>query len=149
MAQIDEFDIADFRRRVADTARTEAFRNAIYELLRFTEEKSDRIKGGKATFGSFHYQINVKNQTRTLFTCDASGIVSVSLSNFVGWNPLVAGPQITRLRSTLAQIPGFESFSKDYPSRPGFLIERTVVDPNVMSRFQRAILRFQKDAKGS
>jgi hypothetical protein len=147
MARINAFDVADFRRSVAEAVRIEAVRNAIYELLRFGEENADRIEGGSAKFGSFHYQINVKNQTITLFTCDASGYVSVSLGNFVGWKPVVPGALIVRLRSTLAPIPGFESFSKDYPIRPGFLIAQTVVDPNVMGSFQSAILNFQKYAQ--
>ena len=147
MAQIDDFDVADFRQSVAKNTPTEAVRHAIYELLSFAENYSDRIKGGAAKLGSFHYQINVKNRTLSLFTCDASGYISVSLGNFVGWYPIVPGPLIAKLRSTLARIPGFESFSKDYPSRPGFLIAQTVVDPNVMDSFQKAILKFQQDAQ--
>jgi len=147
LAQIDDFDIADFRQSVAKNTPTEAVRHAIYELLRFTENYSDRIKGGKAKLGSFHYQINVKNRTLSLFTCDASGYVSVSLGNFVRPYPVVPGPLIAKLRSTLARIPGFESFSKDYPSRPGFSIAQTVVDPNIMGSFQKAIRKFQQDAR--
>ena len=147
MAQIDDFDIADFRQSVAKNTPTEAVRHAIYELLRFTENYSDRIKGGKAKLGSFHYQINVKNRTLSLFTCDASGYISVSLSNFVGWYPIVPSPLIAKLRATLARIPGFESFSKDYPYRPGFSIAQTIVDPNVMDSFQKAVRKFQQDAQ--
>ena len=147
MAQIDNFDIAEFRQSVAKNTPNEAVRHAIYEILRFTENYSDRIKGGAAKLGSFHYQINVKNRTLSLFTCDASGYISVSLGNFVGWYPIVPGPLIAKLRSTLARIPGYESFSKDYPSRPGFFIEKTIVDPNVMDSFQKAILKFQQDAQ--
>ncbi len=148
MAQIDDFNVADFRQSVAQNAPTEAVRHTIYELLRFAGDKAgaDRIKGGAAKLGSFHYQINVKNRTLTLFTCDASGYVSVSLGNFVG-RYIVPGPLIAKLRSTLARIPGFENFLKDYPSRPGFSIAQTVVDPNVMGSFQKAILRFQQDAQ--
>ena len=144
MAQIDDFDVADFRQSVAQNTPTEAVRHAIYELLSFAENYSDRIKGGAAKLGSFHYQINVKNRTLSLFTCDASGYVSISLGNFVGWYPIVPGPLIAKLRSTLAWIPGFESFSKDYPSRPGFSIAQTVVDPNVMDSFQKAIRKFRQ-----
>lgn len=147
MARIGDFHVADFRRTVAETVQIEAVRNAIYELLRFAEKNADRIEGGSAMVGSFHYRINVRSQTITLFTCNASGYVSVSLGNFVGWKPVVPGALILRLRSTLARIPGFESFSKDYPTRPGFLIAQTVVDPNVMGSFQNAILKFQKDAQ--
>lgn len=134
---------------MAEAVQIEAVRNAIYELLRFGEENADRIAGGSVKFGSFHYRINVKNRTITLFTCDASGYVSVSLGNFVGWKSVVPGALVGRLRSTLARIPGFGSFSKDYPTRPGFSIAQTVVDPNVMGSFQSAILKFQKDAAAS
>lgn len=147
MARIDDFDVAVFRQSVEETVQIEGVRKAIYELLRFGEEHADRIKGGSAISGSFHYQIDVKNQTLTLFTCYAGGSVSVSLGNFVGWKPLVSGSLVARLRSTLARIPGFESFSKNYPTRPGFLIARTVADPNLMVRFQRTILKFQEDAQ--
>ena len=152
MARVDDFDAAAFRRSVAETVETEAVRNAIYELLRFADENADRIRGGSAKLGSFHYQINVKNQTRTLFTCDATDYVSVSLGGFVGPMPgraIAPGRLVAELRSRLARIPGFESFSKDYPERPGFVISRTVVDPNVMGSFQRAILKFQEDAQAS
>ncbi len=82
MAQIDDFDVADFRQSVAKNTPTEAVRHAIYELLSFAENYSDRIKGGAAKLGSFQYQINVKNRTLSLFTCDACGYISVSLGNF-------------------------------------------------------------------
>ena len=148
MAQIDDFNVADFRQSVAKNTPTEAVRHAIYELLSFAENYSDRIKGGAAKLGSFHYQINVKSRTLTLFTCDASGYVSVSLGNFVvGWYPIVPGPLIAKLRSTLARIPGFENFSKDYPFRPGFSIAQTVVDPKVMDSFQKAIRKFRQGAQ--
>lgn len=144
MPRIDVFNVADFRRSVAENVQIEAVRDAIYESLRFAEENADRIEGGKATLGSFHYQINVKNQTLTLFTCDANGYISVSLGNFSGFRPVVPGALIVRLRDTLAQIPGFESFSKDYTTRPGFSVKQTVVDRNIMVKFQNAILKFQK-----
>ena len=102
MAQVDVFDVAAFRQSVAETVGSEAVRHAIYELLRFAEENADRVRAGSAEMGSFHYQINVKNQTRTLFTCDASGIVSVSLGGFVGPIPgpaIVPGRLVANLRS--------------------------------------------------
>ena len=147
LAKIVDFDVAEFRQSVVTNASNEAVRHAIYELLRFAENCSDRIKGGASTIGSFHYQINIKNRTLSLFTSDASGYISVSLGNFVRPTPIVPGPLIAKLRSTLARIPGFESFSKDYPSRPGFLIAQTVVDPNIMASFQKAIRKFQQNAQ--
>ncbi len=147
MAKIDNFDIADFKQSVARNAPTEAVRYAIYEVLRFAENDSDRIKGGAAEYGSFHYQIDIYNRTLTLFTCDAIGQVSVSLGNFVRRPPIIPGRLIVKLRSTLARIPGFDSFSKDYPDRPGFIIAQTIVNPDVMDRFQAAIRRFQQDAQ--
>ena len=149
MARIYGFDVAAFRRSVAETAGSEAVRNAIYELLRFAEENADRIRGDSAELGSFHYQISVRNQTRTLFTCNAGGYCSVSLVSFIPGRAVVPGKLVVRLRSRLAQIPGFESFSKEYPDRPGFLISQTIVDPYVMDSFQRAILSFQEDAQAS
>jgi len=150
MARIDNFDMANFRRRVTETVQLKAIRDAIFELLKFAEDNADVIQGGSSTSGSFHYRINVSNQTKTLFTCDGSGYVSVSLGSFAGAipvRPIVPGPLIARLRSELARIPGFESFSKDYPYRPGFEIARTIVDSNVMARFKKAVLKFQKSAQ--
>ena len=149
MGLILNFNVAEFRRRVAEIRQSHAVRNSIYELLRFSLENADRITGGKAELGSFHYQISVKNRVPTLFTSDASGYISVSLGGFVSGVPLVPGRLVANLRSTLANIPGFESFSKNYPFKPGFLITRTVVDPNVMGSFQKAILKFQNDAQAS
>ena len=145
MAEIDNLDIADFEQSVARNAPNEAVREAIYELLRFAKNNSNRIKGGAAEYGSFHYQIDIYNQTLTLFTCDAVGYVSVSLGNFVQRPPIIPSRLIVRLRSTLARIPGFDSFSKDYPDRPGFIIAQTIVNPDVMGRFQKAVCRFQQD----
>lgn len=146
MAKIENFDTADFKQSVARNTPTEAVRDAIYEVLRFAENHSDRIKGGAAEHGSFQYQIDIYNRTLTLFTCDAIGGVSVSLGNFV-LPTLVLGRLIVKLRSTLARIPGFDNFSKDYPDRPGFMVAQTIVNPDVMARFQRAILKFQQDVQ--
>jgi hypothetical protein len=146
-AKIDNFDIVDFRQRVARNVSDAAVRVAIDTLFRFAEDKADRIKGGQSEYGSFHYQIDIINRTLTLFTVDGSGEVSVSLGNFVRRPPIVNGRAISNLRSTLAKIPGFDSFSKDYADRPGFTIAKTVVNPDVMIRFQTAIRRFQEDAQ--
>ena len=144
MAKIENIDIVDFKQSVARNTPTEAVGDAIYELLSFAENHSDRIKGGAAKLGSFHYQIDIYSQTLTLFTCDAIGGVSVSLGNFV-LPPLRLGRYVATLRSTLSRIPGFENFSKDYPDRPGFIVGETIVNPDVMDRFQKAILRFQQN----
>jgi hypothetical protein len=146
-ARIENFDIVNFRQMVARNISDASVRDAIDILFHFAEDKADRIKGGQSEYGSFHYQIDIVNRTLTLFTVDGSGEVSVSLGNFVRRPPIVSGRAISNLRSTLAQIPGFDSFSKDYPDRPGFTIAKTVVNPDVMIRFKTAICRFQEDAQ--
>jgi hypothetical protein len=148
MAVIENFDEYDFREKVAKNVPNAAVRVAIDTLLCFAEDHADRIKGGQSEeYGSFHYQINIVNRTLTLFTVGGGGDVSVSLSNFVRRPPIVKGRTIANLRSTLAKLPGFGSFSKDYPDRPGFSIAETVVNQDVMKLFQAAILAFQKDAQ--
>jgi hypothetical protein len=147
-ADIDNFDEVDFRQRVASNVSDDEVRVAIDALLRFAKGNANGIKGGQSEYGSFHYQIDIVNRTLTLFTVDGSGEVSVSLGNFVRRPPIVNGKAISNLRSTLAKIPGFDSFSKDYAERPGFTIAKTVVNPDVMIRFQTAICRFQKNAQG-
>lgn len=151
MARIDDFDEDRFLQSVTANAPTTAVRNAIIELLKFAKDNSDVIKGGKASLGSFHYQIDIDAKTLTLFTVDATGYISVSLGSFVKRPPIVLGKNIVKLRSTLANISGttgrgFESFRLDYDSRPGFSIAETVVSPNVMKQFQSALLKFQRDA---
>ncbi|MFC1935767.1 hypothetical protein ACFLX9_03285 [Chloroflexota bacterium] len=141
------FRHGDFRNSVAELNEHQAVRDAVFELFSFAQANADVIKGGQAQGGSFHYQFNVKNRTQTLFTVDANGYVSVSLGGFVGFSPLVPGRLVVKLRSTLARIPGFESFAKNYPVRPGFLAAKTLVDPTVMKQFKCAILKFQKDAQ--
>lgn len=147
MAEIDNFDIVDFREKVAKNVPNAAVRVAIDTLYRFAEDNASKIKGGESGCGSFHYQIDIVNRTLTLFTVSGDGEVSVSLGNFVRRPPIVRGRTIANLRSTLAKIPGFDNFSKDYPVRPGFTIAKTVINPAVMKRFQTAILRFQRDAQ--
>lgn len=147
MAQISDFDAAAFRESVAEADASEAVRHAIYDLLSFAERNADRIQGGSAEKGSFLYQINLWNKKPTLFTCNGSGDCSVSLGNFAPGGAVVPGRLVSRLRSTLARIPGFDSFSKDYEVRPGFSIAQTVVYPHIMAKSQSAILRFQKDAQ--
>ena len=147
MATIQDFDIADFRNNVAELNERQAVPGVVFELLSFAQAKADIIRGGKAQCGSFHYQIHVKNRTQTLFTVDASGYVSVSLGNFAEPMLLVPGRLVVKLRSALARIPGFESFAKDYPMRPGFFVATTLVDPTVMKQFKRAILKFQMDVQ--
>ena len=119
--------------------------HTVYELLRFAPQNANVIEGGKGKANSFQYQINVRNRTMMLFTCNSSGYVSVYLGNFVESITalsIVPGPLVSKLRVTLDHIPGFDHFSR-YSHHPGFSILRTVVNPDVMGRFQRTILNFQ------
>ena len=77
MARIDDFDEDGFLENAPD----EEVRKALRELLEFAKYNSSVIKGGKASLGSFHYQIDIDAKTLTLFTVDATGYISVSLGN--------------------------------------------------------------------
>ena len=111
----------------------------MFDLLDFAENNAKRIRNGT---GSFHYQVRAGNRTVTLFTCSASGYVSVSLMNF---RPPVWVPNriLGTLRDRVQKIIGERA--GEYPDRPGFEVQQTVVDPKIMRNFQDAILRFQHD----
>ena len=106
-AEIVDFDITAFKQSVKRNAPTELVRNAIFELLEFSVNSADRIKGGEARTGSFHYQVKRNAKALTVFTCDSSDYISVSLGNFHGL-------RVTVFSSTLAKLPGFDNFLKDY-----------------------------------
>lgn len=152
MAQVaDNFDCASFKQNIAEHVTSEVIREAVYELLKFACYNADKIVGGQAVNGSFHYQIDIGPRTKTLFTCNTEK-VSVSLCNFDKIRR-VAGRDIARLRRTIANIPcdstergprGFESFTNDYDDRPGFLIRGTIDNPATMDKFKKAIVAFQK-----
>ena len=136
-----DLDRTRFRASVAEK-EGEGVRNAIYSLLDFAERNASKVRGG-AKMRSFHYAVAVGNEIVNLFTCDGSGYVSVSFANFRDRLPLGAREN---LADRLAAIPGLENVRR-YSDRPGFFIAETVVDPNIMSRFQCAILAFQDDVK--
>ena len=141
MGNSSRFNRAQFVAGVAQLAN-EAVRNAIFELLSFAERNADDIRNGRAERDSFHYAIGIGNRIENLFTCDASGYVSVSFSNF---GHLAANKTLRNLRIRLSRIPGIKENVQKYHARPGFLISHTIVDPKIMSRFKRAILSFQKE----
>lgn len=141
---VDEgFDVAEFRAKVANLASNDAVRAAVFGLLSFALTKADRVKGGEAAEGSFLYQINYKNDRRTLISVDAYGFVRVMLGNFNDHKRSVPQILTQKLSDSLALIHGFGSFGKPAPFRPQFEIRNTLVDPSVMTQFQIAILTFQ------
>ena len=143
MGKGQSFDRARFVANVADNKHlSEAVRNAIFELLDFAEKNAEEVRGGSAKFGSFHYAISIANRIVNLFTCDSSGYVSTSLGSF---QQLVRNKTLKRFSSRLIDIPGIEENVRKYHTRPGFSINKTIVDPKMMSRYQSAILRFQAD----
>lgn len=144
MAEDQSFDRAKFVNGVAQH-ENEAARNAMYQLLDFAEEKAYEIRSGSAKLGSFHYAIAVGNQVVNLFTCNASGSVSVSFWNFKDPRLRVPNRPLISLGARLRKIPGIGENVRKYPDRPGFEVDQTIVDPKIMSRFQSAILGFQRD----
>jgi len=135
------FDRARFVAGVADHPN-EAVRAAIFALLDFAELNATEVRGGQAESGSFHYAINVANRIVNLFTCNASGYVSISFANF---QYLVPNRAVSRFSGRLLNVGGIGKNVREYPARPGFSIEETIVDPKIMSKFQSAVLSFQKE----
>ena len=138
MASAQPFDKARFTASVARNVPDEATRRAIFDLLTFSENKALEVAGGQAQDGSFKYVAAFGARRVTLLTCDSRGYVKLSSGNFAG-----RPRELNRLREALANIPGFEYVSR-YDQRPGFAIDRTLVNPHVMTQFQKAILTFQQ-----
>ena len=143
MVRGQNFDRAQFVASVADNkCLNEAVRSAIFELLDFAERNAKEVRGGSGKSVTFHYAISVANRNVNLFTCDPSGYVSTSLGNF---RQLVRNKALNRFSSRLIAIPGIAENVRKYHTRPGFSINKTIVDPKMMSKYQSAILRFQAD----
>jgi hypothetical protein len=135
-AEIIDFNIAEFREKVAENAPNEAVRDAIYELLQFSLIHADRITGGKSQIGSYLFIIKINTTRKTLFFCDSYGYIQIAFGNF-------HGPLISRMHTRLSKIPGFDNLMKDYPDRPGFSVSNTLVDPQIMNVFQQAVRHFK------
>ena len=139
MAKKPKLDEVKFEAELNQNVSTESVRNAIRELLEFGRVYAEALVQGTAKLGSFNYAIAVGNKNVNLFTVYNSGKVSISFENF----SLLVPNRFTRtLYNRLVSLPGFMHV-ENYEKFPSFLIEDTLVKPDVMTSFQSAIREFQ------
>ena len=139
MAKKQILDEVKFEADLKQNVSTETIRNSIRELLEFGRVYAEVLHQGNAQLGSFNYAIAVGNKNVNLFTVYNSGKVSISFENF----SLLVPNRFTRtLYKRLVSLPGFQHV-ENYEKFPGFLIEETLVEPDVMMSFQSAIREFQ------
>ena len=145
---MDNFNRAIFTALVAENVPDKATREAIFELLDFSQKHALKVVGGKDN-KNFHYIVSTNGGSAMLFYCDSTGCVAMALGNF----PQLSSAAIIRfVRELGALSPAFKYIQRfeDKRKKGGlqiFLIKETLVDPNIMAVFKKCVLELQRKAK--
>jgi hypothetical protein len=143
---MDNFDQAKFTASVAENVSEKATREAIFELLKFSQKHAFKIVGGKNN-KTFHYLVSTSDGSAMLFYCSSTGDVQIALGNF----PQLSSASVIRFVRKLGTLsPAFKFIQRFEDKRRkggtrGFLIKETLVDPSIMVAFKKRVLELQRE----
>lgn len=141
-----DFNRAIFTALVSENVPDKATREAIFELLDFSQKHALKILGGKDN-KSFHYVVSTVGGSAMLFYCSSTGDVEIALGNF----PHLRSSAVIRFVRRLGALsPAFKYVMRFEDKRKkggtqGFLIKETLVDPTIMAAFKEGVLELQRE----
>jgi methyl coenzyme M reductase subunit C-like uncharacterized protein (methanogenesis marker protein 7) len=141
-----DFSRSEYTKYVIDNVEKEAVRIAVFGLLDFAIKKAHKIKFGQGQW-NFHYIIDTQGTPTMLYSWDTYG-VCVYLGNFSWYEKRIR----SRFVQSLTKLSdGFNDIKKllDGKANGSFVIEKTLVDPTIMTAFQEAVLKFQSEVYNS
>lgn len=143
---MDNFNRAIFTALVAENVPDKATREAIFELLDFSQKYALKVVGGKDN-KNFHYVVSTLGGSAMLFYCDSYGDIEMALGNF---SQLSSVAVIRFVRGLGALSPAFKYVQRFEDKRKkggtqGFLIKETLVDPKIMAVFKKCVLELQRE----
>lgn len=143
---MDNFNQAIFTALVAESVPDKATREAIFELLDFSQKHALRVVGGKDN-KTFHYIVGTSDGSAMLFYCHSDGDVEIALGNF----PQLRSSAVQHFVRGLGVLsPAFKYVQRFEDKRrkggtQGFLIRETLVDPKTMAAFKEGVLELQRE----
>ena len=141
-----KFNRAIFTALVAENVPDKATREAIFELLDFSQRYALKVLGGKNN-KTFHYVVSTFGGSAMLFYCGSTGDVEMALGNF----PQLSSASVIRFVRELGELsPAFKYIQRFEDKRKkggtqGFLIKETLVDPKIMKVFKKCVRELQRE----
>ncbi len=141
-----DFNRAIFTALVSENVPDKATREAIFELLDFSQKHALKVLGGKDN-KNFHYVVSTVGGSAMLFYCSSTGDVEIALGNF----PQLRSSAVIRFVRRLGALsPAFKYVMRFEDKRKkggtqGFLIKETLIDPTIMAAFKEGVLELQRE----
>ena len=141
-----DFNRAIFTALVSENVPDKATREAIFELLDFSQKHALKVLGGKDN-KNFHYVVSTVGGSAMLFYCSSTGNAEIALGNF----PQLRSSAVIRFVRRLGALsPAFKYVMRFEDKRKkggtqGFLIKETLIDPTIMAAFKEGVLELQRE----
>ena len=141
-----DFNRAIFTALVSENVPDKATREAIFELLEFSQKHALKVLSGKDN-KNIHYVVSTVGGSAMLFYCTSTGDVEIALGNF----PQLRSSAVIRFVHRLGALsPAFKYVMRFEDKRKkggtqGFLIKETLVDPTIMAAFKEGVLELQRE----
>ncbi len=141
---MNDFNQAKYTALVAENVPDKATREAIFELLDFSQKHALKVIGGKDN-KTFHYIVSTSCGSAMLFYCHSNGIIEITLGNFPQLRSSVVRHFVRGLGVLSSAFKYVQRFEDKRGGPQHFVIKETLVDPNIMVAFKKGVLELQRE----